>query len=77
MGRNRAHLGVHHGGELPDVLCIGAAQVVDLVVDIDADSFRNGSGGGIFGVIARRRLAVQNSFILHPVPLRHARLLSR
>src|SRR5271168_5311693 len=37
VGRDGAHLGIDDGGEALDVGGVGAAEVVDLIVDVDGD----------------------------------------
>jgi hypothetical protein len=58
VGGDGAHLGVDDGGETLDVGEVGAAKIVDLVVDVDGDGLGSGLvfgglgrglGGGLWG----------------------------
>ena len=52
MGGDGAHLGVDDGGETLDVGGVGAAEMVDLVVDVDGDGLAmicGGLGRGLWG----------------------------
>ena len=50
LGGDGAHLGVDDGGETFDVGGIGAAEMVDLVVDVDRDGLAlGGLGRGLGG----------------------------
>jgi hypothetical protein len=50
VGGDGAHLGVYDGGEALDVGGVGAAEIVDLVVDIDRDGLGDGL---VFGGLGR------------------------
>ena len=48
VGGDGAHLGVDDGGEALDVVGVGAAEIVDLVVDVDGDGLAlRGLGDGL------------------------------
>ncbi|WP_433967899.1 hypothetical protein [Tunturiibacter gelidiferens] len=68
MGGDGAHLGVDDGGEALDVGGVGAAEVIDLVVDFDGDglALRELGGGLLSGLGASRVCASRVWFIGSP-----------
>jgi hypothetical protein len=68
VGGDGAHLGVDHGGEALDVGGVGAAEVVDLIVDVDGDGLAlvlGGCLGGFEGLVHRVSFALRLEELVH------------
>ena len=68
MGGDGAHLGVDDGGEALDVGGVGAAEVIDLIVDVDGDGLAlvlRGGLGGFEGLVHRVSFALRLEELVH------------